>query len=207
MNPHSLSNKMIRLTSIAGITSGLFYFVAVLLSCIPDRLQMFLGVFFPILMIIGFIGLYHFLKGETISLALEIAYLFGLFAGLIACSFIVIQQANIIWHQELISSTNNTNASTLYKSVNRVQLAMDVVFDIFISISIFFLGINIITTKKLIPAMGWIGCFLAFLLLILNLYTFPNPPSSQNVLDIGPFLGIWMLVIFTSIFIKVFKRS
>ncbi len=192
--------------AIAGIISSVFYFSAIFLNFLPNKILILLGISFPLLMIVGFIGIYHYLKEKSLSLTLETAYLFGLLAGLIACTFIVIQQANMAWNQKILMVEGIISAhdsKSIFRSVNRVQLAMDIVFDILISTSIFLLGLYIIKTKKLNPSFGWTGCFLAFLLLLLNLYTFPDPPTSKNTLDAGPFIGMWMLVLL----ILVYKKT
>jgi hypothetical protein len=33
------------------------------------------------------------------------------------------------------------------------------------------------------------------LLLGFNLYTFPIPPANANLIDFGPFVGLWYLII------------
>jgi hypothetical protein len=43
--------------------------------------------------------------------------------------------------------------------------------------------------------LGGLGALLAILLLGFNLYTFPIPPANANLIDFGPFVGLWYLII------------
>ena len=60
--------------------------------------------FFPLLWIISYMGLYHFLKKQNHTPSLEIAYIFGIIGAALACTLIVIQQANFMWHDVAIGS-------------------------------------------------------------------------------------------------------
>jgi hypothetical protein len=57
---------------------------------------------------------------------------------------------------------------------------------------------------------GWIlgiaGILIAVALLILNLWTFPTPPAAKNLVDLGPLVGVWYLVV-TIMMIRWLMRS
>ena len=42
---------------------------------------------------------------------------------------------------------------------------------------------------------GWTGMTTAVLLLAFNLYTFPMPPANSELIDLGPLVGLWYLVV------------
>jgi hypothetical protein len=42
---------------------------------------------------------------------------------------------------------------------------------------------------------GGITTLIGLLLLVFNLLTFPTPPGSAGLIDLGPVMGIWNLVI------------
>jgi len=39
------------------------------------------------------------------------------------------------------------------------------------------------------------GILLAVLLLAFNLFSFPEPPGENNLIDLGPFVGLWYLAV------------
>nr|WP_299069513.1 DUF4386 family protein [uncultured Allomuricauda sp.] len=197
--------------AISGILSIIFYFSAAVLPFIPDYLSRLLGFAFPLLWIIAFMGLYSFLKKESHTPTLEIAYLFGIIGAAIACSFIVVQQANFIWHDTAMEAANSEEAKSLlkasFKGANRVQAGLDVAFDIFITISWFLFGINIAKSSNFNKLLGWIGCLISAGLLTLNMLTFPQAPADTGLIDLGPFLGLWSLIVFVWFTRILFKNK
>ena len=194
------TNDLEKIGAISGILSIIFYLSAVLLPFIPDFISRLLGFTFPLLWIVAFMGLYRFLSRELNKPSLEIAYVFGIIGASIACSLIVVQQANIIWHQEALASANSDQARALitatFNGANRVQAGLDVAFDIFITVSWFLFALNIARSKSFNKILGWAGCLISAGLLILNLITFPNAPAESGLFDLGPFLGLWTLIVF-----------
>lgn len=200
-----------RIGAISGILSILMYISAAAFSFLPDTLSRLFGFSFPLLWIISFMGLYQYLKRESHSASLKIAYVFGIIGGALACTLIVVQQANIMWHNEAMITAGNEEAQSLMKATfrgaNRVQAGLDVVFDIFITISWILFGLNIAKSKSFNKILGWSGSLLALSLLLLNLYTFPNAPAESGLFDLGPFLGLWTLVFFVWFTFKVFRKE
>lgn len=195
------SNSRIEKTAaIAGIFSIFLYFSAAVLPFIPDFLATLFGIFFPLLWIIAFMGLYNFLKRQLRTITLEIGYVFGIIGAAIACTFIIVQQANLVWHKTAMESAKSEVAIAMAKAsfhgANRVQSGMDIAFDVFITISWFLFGLNLIQNRNFGKGIGLVTCILSGSLLALNLITFPNPPADSGLIDLGPFLGIWTLLIF-----------
>jgi hypothetical protein len=200
-----------KIGAISGILSIILYISAAAFSFLPDTISRLFGFSFPLLWIISYMGLYHFLKREFHTASLEIAYIFGIIGAAIACTFIVVQQANIMWHNEAMISASTEEAKALlkaaYRGANRVQAGFDVAFDIFITISWFLFGFNIAKSKKFNKILGWSGSFIALSLLVLNLYTFPNAPAESGLIDVGPFLGLWALVFYIWFTVIIFKKT
>ena len=204
-------NHLEKVGAISGIFSVIIYFSAAVLPFVPDSIGRLMGFTFPLLWIIAFMGLYHFLKRQNHTPSLEIAYLFGIIGAAIAFSFIVVQQANFMWHDEAMAAANSEETKALYEAsfrgANRVQAALDVAFDMFITISWFLFGLNIAKSPSFNKILGLIGSLIAFALLTLNLYTFPNPPADSGLFDLGPFLGLWTLVVYIWFAIALFKKE
>jgi hypothetical protein len=196
---------------VAGILSIVFYFSVAVLSFLPDAVALGIAFSFPLLWIISFMGLYQFLKAEKPAASLEIGYIFGIIGAAIACMLLVVQQANIIWHAEAMEQAATQESQALLKATfrgaNRVQAGMDVAFDIFITIAWFLFGVNIARSAYFNKLLGWLGCLLSAGLLTLNMITFPTAPAEAGLFDLGPFLGIWVLVVYIWFTVVVFKRE
>ncbi len=195
--------------AISGLISILFYLSAGLLP-LPDAIGRLLAFAFPLFMIVGFMGLYTFLKKQHDTPSLGIAYIFGIIGASIGCTFLVVQQANFIWHSTAIEAAKTEGAKDLliaaFNGANRVQLGMDVAWDIFILLSIFFFGLNIARSLSFNKLFGWFGSFMAILTLTFNLYTFPDPPSG-SLIDLGPFMSIWMFIMYIWFSVILFKKK
>ena len=60
------SHQLEKVGAISGLLSILFYFGAAVLLFIPETIGRLMGFTFPLLWIIGFMGLYSFLKSKRI---------------------------------------------------------------------------------------------------------------------------------------------
>lgn len=204
-------NHIEMIGAISGIISIILYFSVAALSFLPDPFVRLFGFAFPLLWIISFMGLYSFLKKEAHTATLEIAYVFGIIGGALVLSLIVIQLANNIWHQEAMEVADSAESQALLKAThraaNRVQAGLDVAFDIFITISWFLFGVNIMRSKSFNKILGGLGCILSGGLLTLNMITFPTAPAEAGLIDLGPFLGLWALVFYIWFAVILLKRK
>lgn len=207
----SSSSALMKIGAVSGILSILFYVSVVAFSFLPDKITLLLAFTFPLLWIISFMGLYAFLKESNPTATLEIAYIFGIIGGALACCLLVVQQANIIWHTEAQQLAHYELNKSLYdgafRGANRVQAGLDVVFDIFITLSWILFGLNIAKNKRFGNIIGWTGASIAAALLILNMYTYPDAPAESGLFDLGPFLGLWALVFYIWFAIIVFRKN
>ncbi|WP_422857797.1 hypothetical protein ACOKFD_09960 [Flagellimonas sp. S174] len=206
----STIHKIEIIGAISGILSILFYFSVAAFSFLPEPLVRLFGFSFPLLWIVSFMGLYSFLRKEAHTATLEIAYIFGIIGGVLVLSLIVIQLANNIWHSEAMEAANSEETKNLLKATfrgtNRVQLGLDIAFDIFITISWFLFGVNIMKSPSFNKILGGVGSLLSAGLLVLNMTTFPKPPAESGWFDLGPFLGIWALVFYIWFTAVLYKR-
>lgn len=210
MNKLSTYYQIEKIGAISGIVSVVFYVSAITIP-LPDPLPRLMAFIFPLLWIISYMAFYHFLKKEKHTPTLEIAYIFGIIGAAIAVTLLVVQQANFIWHLEAMEAAKHDEAKALLKATfrgaNRVQAGLDVAFDIFITISIIFFGINLARSPKLPIFLGIGMSLIAGSLLVFNMYTFPNAPAEAGLIDLGPFLGIWMLIVYIWFTVVVFKND
>ena len=210
MNHLNTYYQIEKIGGIAGIISIIFYISAVTIP-LPSPIPRLLAFAFPLLWILSYMAFYHFLKKERHTPTLEIAYIFGIIGAALACSFLVVQQANIIWHREAMEAAQTEEAKALlkaaYRGTNRVQAGLDVAFDIFITIAMILFGINLARSPKLPSFLGIIMSLIATVLIVFNMITFPNAPAEEGLIDAGPFLGLWMLVVYIWFTVIVFREQ
>ncbi|WP_350288356.1 hypothetical protein [uncultured Croceitalea sp.] len=193
--------------SIAGILSIILYIASVAFSFLPDVISRLFAFAFPLLCIISFLGLYKFLSEDYLGASLQIAVVFGMVGGALACTLLVIQQGNWIWYEqsvlEVLSQEEKQFNKAVFIAVDKLQGYMDVAFDIFITISWILFGLNIARSRHFSRILGYIGSLIASGLLIFNLYTFPYAPADSGLFDLGPFLGVWAFIFYLTFFLKV----
>ena len=210
MNQLNTYHRIELIGGVSGIISILFYISAIALP-LPAPIPRLLAFTFPLLWILSYMGFYHFLKKERHTPTLEIAYIFGIIGAALACSLLVVQQANIIWHNESMEAAQSEEAKALlkaaYRGANRVQAGLDVAFDIFISIGMILFGINLAKSSQLPAFLGIVMSLLATILIVFNMITFPDAPAEAGLIDGGPFLGFWMLIVYTWFTVVVVKSQ
>lgn len=209
MEQQSSYHQIEKIGAVAGIISIVFY-VSAVLAPLPDPMPRLMAFSFPLLWILSYMGFYHFLKSERHTPSLEIAYIFGIIGSALACSLLVIQQANFMWHSEAMEAAQSEEAKDLLKAAfrgaNRVQAGLDVAFDIFITIAMILFGFNLARSSRLPAFLGIIMALIASTLLFLNMLTFPTAPAESGLFDAGPFLGLWMLLVYIWFSVVVFKK-
>jgi len=192
-----------RLASLSGIIGLLCYFGAAFLP-LPDFLGRLLAFAFGPALIISFLGIYRFFAANRDGIALQIACLFGVLAGLTLTIMLVVQVGNNMVRADLLSSADSEtvkeNIKIAWEGANRVQYLVDVVWDIFITVALMLLGIVLFNHPRFGKIWGISGILINFALLALNLYSFPYPPAESGSVDLGPLAALWMLAVFLILF-------
>jgi hypothetical protein len=126
--------------------------------------------------------------------AQAVGYNFLIVAFAILTTMLVVQQSGI----EIFNTLKeNDNVDVTFKLTNSVHKGMDIAFDIFYSLGILFFSLSFLKLKKLGFIIGLVGVASSLGLLVLNLISFPNPPKSAGLMDLGPITIIWWVLIFT----------
>lgn len=189
----------IRLAALSGLASTLCYFGAAFVP-MPDWLVRLLAFAFGPLLSIAFLGIYRFLATHHDGPVLQIACLFGLIAGVLVTSMLVVQVGNNMVRADLMASAESDAARETIRlswgAVNRVQYLLDVVWDIFICAATVLLGVSMLSHPRFGKIWGSLGIASGLLLLVLNLHTFPTAPAEAGSVDLGPLVALWMTGVF-----------
>jgi hypothetical protein len=182
------------------------YFGAAFLP-FPDMLSRLLIFAFGPLLIVSFLGLYRFLADYKDRIALHIAFVFGVIAGTLLTTMLIIQIGNNMVRSELLAAAGGEAAKesiTLsWDAVNRVQYLLDVVWDVFITVSLMLFGYALFHHPRFGKIWGISGILISCALLVLNFLSFPEPPAEAGSVDLGPLTALWMFALYVRLaFIK-----
>jgi drug/metabolite transporter (DMT)-like permease len=188
---HPSNQKSLLLSgALAGFGGTLAYFIIAFVS-LPDNLTFLLAMFFPVGLIIFFYSLREFIKSKASNHFNELSFLFCSFALVIVAVMLSVQ----IGIQSGIDAKNATDSVKQIKMMLRsIDMGIDVAWDVFISTGMIFLAF---ATFKL-PALKWWGIvngLLGLMLLVFNILSFPEPPMDAGLMDVGPFIALfWILL-------------
>ena len=192
-------NTWIRIAAASGLASVLFYFSAAFLP-VPDSIARLMAFGFGPLLSFSFLAIYRYLAEEVDGPILQGACLFVIIAGVVVTTMLVVQVGNNMVRVDLLASAQNELArdavNSGWRAVNRVQYLLDVVWDIFICVSLILLGTAMLRHRHFGRIWGTLGIIVSFLLLTLNLWTFPEGPAYAGSVDLGPLVAVWMMAVF-----------
>lgn len=195
---NALTLTWIKLGAIAGIIACVIYPLMAAVE-MPRLLTVVCAAAFGPLISLASVGLYHLLKLHQKTVSAQIAAAANVIAGSIVNMMLVVQLAISYSMEEYMKNAGDaaTKATLEWvgKVVDKVQLGLDVSWDVFIAVGTLLLALNMLNHPRFGKILGGIGMLLAALLLGFNLYTFPIPPANAELIDFGPFVGLWYLII------------
>lgn len=176
-----------------------FVYPLLIFGHLPDLAAVILmSAFGPMLGIASF-GLYHFMAPVRNTVSLQIAAISNVVGGSFLTMMLLVQSATYVRMDKAIEKASDPAAiemlKAIWRGVDSVQLGIDVVWDVFISLGTLLFALNMLWHPRLGKVIGIIGIALAVGLFALNAYTFPTPPGEADLFDLGPFVGIWYLVV------------
>lgn len=195
----ALARSWMRAGAACGFLGGLAYALAAF-APLPDVLGYAAAFAFGPLLALGLVGLYHGLATAGRSPLLQAATLLGVAGGFTVLIMLTAQQAGFALMGRAISGAADPAAAEVYQKVregvNAVQLGLDVAWDVMIGSAVVLLGLVMMRHPAFGRAVGAIGVVLGVLLLAFNLRYFPVPPADSDSIDWGPFVALWMMVVF-----------
>jgi hypothetical protein len=183
---------------ICGIITSLIYPLLTLVQ-MPLILTAVLAAAMGLLLSLASIGLYQVLKLHRKTVKLQIAVLFNIIAGVLLNLMFMVQLTVREFMKGYIDQATNEYAQETYemiwKSVDKVQLGMDLSWDVYLSVGTFLFALSMLTHPRFGKIFGWLGMSFALLLLYFNFISFPVPPGEAGLIDFGPAIGLWYLAV------------
>jgi hypothetical protein len=149
----------------------------------------------PILSIVYSYGLYSFVAAESESTANRLSLVFAVTAFSTVLGMIVVQLAVGAGMGEIGQGLDEQTTTALRRGLRMVDLGLDVAWDMLIGTALIFSGAAIRRRSGL--GLGWAvpSVVLGMALIVLNAATFPWPPGDRGLIDIGPFIGLFVMLL------------
>lgn len=183
-----LDLEWIKLGGIFGVAAVAVYVAAIAVP-LPDRVATALIVCFGPLLSLGSYGLYRLLLLNRNSVSLQIAPAANALAGALLTAMLLVQLS-------VRSGGRGALDTFLWTKLRRVDLGLDVAWDVYICIGTFLFAWNMLRHPRFGRIFGGIGLILSGGLAVLNLWTFPTPPGSAGLVDLGPLVASWYTAVF-----------
>jgi len=196
----SLPNRSLWIWSgIAGIVATTSYILGTQVPWPETRLGLTAGlvavVLWPILSIVYAYGLYDFVAAERPGVANRLSLLFAATGFTTVLAMIVVQLAVDAGFAEISRGLDAQAAATLKRGLRLIDQGLDVAWDMLIGTSLVCSGVAARRRRGLGPGWAFPLVALGVGLIVLNIATFPWPPASRGLFDIGPFIGLFEIAL------------
>lgn len=136
-------------------------------------------------------GLYQFLTIERRSAVAQIAMVSTVVGAVV---FLAMASVQLSVRSDL-AGVDPSTLGNVYALAERVHLGLDVAWDVYFALGMALFGVAAYSHPRVGRVIGATGVAVAVVLLVLNIATFPIPPASAGSFDLGPFAGLWYLVV------------
>lgn len=183
----------------AGLSAVLAYLLSVPLKPFPAPVGRLLFFAFGPLSVISAVAFYQALRGTARPIPLLLGSTLAAVGGVVVNLMAVVQATQFtVLGRRISGAPDEATAEALTRilwGVNVVQSGLDVCWDIFASLGTVFLAIAILDRLRFGWVLPWAGVAAAVGALSFNLYAFPTAPADAGLVDLGPAVGIWYLVV------------
>ncbi len=172
--------RWVKVGIVGGFAASVLYPLA-LFAPFPVPVTAVLGSLLGPAIGVGSLGLYRLIRLHGPSVAAALGAVHNLIAGALLTAMVLVQLAVRARAPERIGD------------VVGIWLGLDVAWDVYIGLGTLAFG----WAMRRHPRFGWWfaapGLVLGFLVVALNLVSFPTPPANAGLFDVGPFVGLWYL--------------
>ncbi|MFN8345943.1 MAG: hypothetical protein U0X91_13110 [Spirosomataceae bacterium] len=198
MSKLSTVQSLVRYGALSGIVSILSYLLIAFFD-LPNSLTFLFAMFFPMFGIMAVFTLKEYIALQVPSYVNTLSFTFASIAFTICAIFLSAQLAVQIEVKPQADLANQAVLKLIKESIRVIDMGMDVAWDMFIGT---YLLLFLIAARR-IEALKWWGMtggILGTALMVLNVYTFPIPPADSGLFDLGPFIALFLLALYTRMF-------
>lgn len=185
---HTSLKKLVIAGATAGVVAVLSYFMAVFVP-LPDSMVFLLAMLFPAGLTIFFFSLKEYISFTSPNYWNNLFFIFSCFAAITAAVMLAAQMGV----QTMITAPQ-ANSLLIKQSLRSIDLGIDVAWDFFISTAM----ILLLPATFKIKFLRWWGvtnALLGIILLVFNLISYPLPPNEKGLIDMGPFIALFWIVL------------
>jgi hypothetical protein len=191
MEKNDNNNATLRWINIGIVCGFLVSFIYPALQFISDLLMgVILGTSMGILLSLASVGIYYFIQLHNKTIISKIAVFSNIIAGVILTQMILVQLAIRASRPEILDETGRW----VWSTINHIHYGLDVAWDVYIFLGTILFAINSYRHPKLGKIISVIGIVISILFIVTNIITFPIAPE-RDLMDFGPFIGLWYLVV------------
>ncbi len=188
------------LCGIFGILAVISYIVGALLELpVPDGISLLIFFGFPAFGIVQWYYLHRMFSVNGRSAVSDLALIFAIAGFILLTAMVWAQMAARLGIADLRSQASSeaekASFTMMLRSVRYVDLGIDVAWDFFIGTSFILTGIAMRRAQGLGLAWGLPLSILGIALIALNAWTFPWPPNTRGLFDIGPFCAAFLFIL------------
>ncbi len=193
------NRKLFSLCGIFGIIAVVCYFIGAVIDLpLPDGISLLIFFGFPAFGIASWYLLCNILSGEEKSTTANLALIFAAAGFTLLTAMVMAQMATRLGIADLqtkaATEAERSELKMILKGVRFVDLGLDVAWDFFIGTAFILTGIGMRRVHGLGLLWGLPLSILGALLIALNAWTFPWPPNTRGLFDIGPFCALFLLI-------------
>lgn len=171
-----------------GVVAGLLACVAYALVSIPSLPKLAtvtLAICFGPAFVVGSFGIQRLLDLERHHLSSALGLLLNMLGAALFSAMLLVQLA--------IGSL--AGASKVSNQFVAIWLGLDVAWDAYFAMGTICFSLAMLRHPRFGRVFAFSGIALAAGLLASHLYTFPMPPQKAGLVDLGPALGLWYLIV------------
>ncbi len=192
--------KVTALCGVFGILAVASYVVGAIVELpIPDGMSLLIFFGFPLFGIIQWYLLRRVLAVDGKTMTGDLAMIFAALGFALLTAMVMAQMAVRLGISELQSQltleSDLAGSKMLLKGVRFVDFGLDVAWDFFIGVAFILTGFAMKRFRGLGLIWGLPLSILGVLLIFLNAWTFPWPPNTRGLFDIGPFCAAYMFIL------------
>jgi len=184
-------------SGLAGIAGVVCYFLAILVSWPENQVGTSTGLLvvsaFPILGIVFSYGIHSALAAEKESTANRLGFVFAAAAFVVLLGMITAQLAVVAGIGEMTKGLDEPTAKALHRGLRLVDFGLDVAWDFLMATAMIFWGVAMRRRRAFGPWWGIPLVVLGVAAIVLNAATFPWPPGSHGLVDIGPVIALFFV--------------
>ncbi len=193
-----VADQWIRYGAWCGLIFSVVFMGTALLP-LPDRLSTVLALIMPLFLLVGHVGLYHFLSRHRQAFTTQLAAILGICAPVLVSAMLTVQMSLVSYMERFyhpLDEAMKASQINIWRAVDSVQLGLDVAWDMFILPTIILFSLSLMKHPAFGRVFGGIGLFFGIGGLVLNIWTFPTPPINVGLPDVGPFAVTWYGILF-----------